>query len=353
MLQPKSIKKNKIHIFKNFYFSDLIVCFLIFVISISLGWFIVPASVPYRDLISIGVIIALFALLAILLIFVPTWNMRIWQFLIYFLKYLLENKKYKFNSSSANSSKINIYKSIDKNGIIKLKKKNLLLKVIEFDGKNIWIQNQNQKQIFLNSFVSILNILDFKVSFVKTKKNFNYESNIESLNNQIEDLIKHKDVKNENYNVFYNYLYKSWEEISSINVFESYDQYFIVIYAENEEKLLQNEEIIVDELNKLFITTKSLNQLETLKFLQSFISKTPKEEISEKEFENLDSLLKVKKAQFFFNKFKIDDEFYKISTISEYSLNLNIAWANSFFNCDSSWVIWHLNQLKKMNMKKF
>lgn len=148
MLQPKSIKKNKIHIFKNFYFSDLIVCFLIFVISISLGWFIVPASVPYRDLISIGVIIALFALLAILLIFVPTWNMRIWQFLIYFLKYLLENKKYKFNSSSANSSKINIYKSIDKNGIIKLKKKNLLLKVIEFDGKNIWIQNQNQKQIF-------------------------------------------------------------------------------------------------------------------------------------------------------------------------------------------------------------
>ncbi|MBY7705579.1 hypothetical protein JIY74_36470, partial [Vibrio harveyi] len=71
--------------------------------------------------------------------------------------------------------------------------------------------------------------------------------------------------------------------------------------------------------------TKSLNQLETLKFLQSFISKTPKEEISEKEFENLDSLLKVKKAQFFFNKFKIDDEFYKISTISEYSLNLNIA----------------------------
>ncbi|QJB71123.1 Mbov_0397 family ICE element conjugal transfer ATPase [Mycoplasma sp. 1654_15] len=352
MLQPKSIKKNKIHIFKNFYFSDLIVSFLIFVISISLGWFVVPASVPYRDLISIGVIIVLFSLLAILLIFVPTWNMRIWQFLIYFLKYLLENKKYKFNSPSANTSKINIYKSIEKNGIIKLKKKNLLLKVIEFDGKNIWIQNQNERQIFLNSFVSILNILDFKISFVKTNKNFNYETNIESLNKQIEDLIQHKDVKNEDYNAFYNYLYKSWEEISSMNVFESYDQYFVVLYAEDEEKLLQNEEIIIDEFEKLFIYTQSLDQLKTLKFLQSFVGKSTEKELSEKDFENLDNLLKVKKAQFFFNKFKIDDEFYKISTISEYSLNLNIAWANSFFNCDSSWVIWHLNPIEESDYEK-
>ncbi|MGZ9413313.1 Mbov_0397 family ICE element conjugal transfer ATPase [Mycoplasma sp. 480] len=348
MLQPKSIKKNKILIARNFYLSDLIFLFSEIIISFFIGWYSVPDILKYKKIISISIIFVLSLLFASLLIYIPSHNARIWVILWRIIMFWTENKNFSKSSKKTNTNFFVNLDDINDDGQIKLKNlienKYKFISVIKFDGLNIWTRNTEEKKYFLDQFVSFFNTREEKISFLKARKNINFSINID----------EEKDFKFVNQEVN-SYIDNCKEDIKNLQNFEFEDEYFLIIFSSKKESINEELKYIKDFFDKQEISNNTLNKENVIKFLFSFFN--PFEnllndfyEINSKE--KLIDLLKPKKLVFKKNHFSVNSFQGKISTINDLALNLNVGWAETFFNSNNSWIIWHLSPIASEDYEK-
>ncbi|WGI36294.1 Mbov_0397 family ICE element conjugal transfer ATPase [Mesomycoplasma lagogenitalium] len=344
MLQPKSIKKNKILIYTNLYLSDIIFCFsLIFFIMI-VGWFIIPNYVKHKKIISISLIVILILFSLPLMIYIPSHNARLWITCWRIFKYWTENKIYSKKSKNANIKSLYNFKNIDEKGNIELKNlilsKYKYLKIVEFTGINIWNKNISEKKYFLDQFINIFNSIDYKISFIKLNLNDNLSEKINDIDSQISFETKNQNIQN---NII-DYLNENKKEFQDLEKNQSSDRYYAIFYSHNIETLEENFQNFADLLDKLEINTNALNKKQTSDFLFKFYNPYKKENLNNDFFPNE---IKFKKDHFI-----VDGICGKIETIGEYSIDLNIGWAETFFNSNDSWIVWHLENIETDDYEK-
>ncbi|VEU59219.1 Mbov_0397 family ICE element conjugal transfer ATPase [Mesomycoplasma neurolyticum] len=351
MLQPKNIKKNKLVLAKNFYLADLIALIFIIFFSFVLGWFSIPDFLYYKKIISSILILLLLLFFSPLMFFLPSENLRVWLFIWYYVKYFLVNKKYLKNSKKSNTAFFTKYKNIDEKGILELKTKKIndlkYVSFLEIKGLNIWNHNFEDKKYILNQITSFFNILDFKISFVKikTKNDFNKKINeIKTRLSTIND--KEKNITSDEKNEF-NYLFFKKKEFEKLNIQELNDKYIIAVYDKDKGNINNNILQIINFFKKIEIDVRALNNVETYDFLYTFHNIV--------ENKNIDKNLKEivpKKIFFKKNHFILNNIYSKITSISEYALDLNVGWADTFFNSTNTFAIWHISPIINEDYEK-
>ncbi|MBN3534787.1 Mbov_0397 family ICE element conjugal transfer ATPase [Mycoplasma procyoni] len=332
MLQPKKITKNKTVIAKNFYLSDLIVSFSLVILSFFVGWFSIP-QIKYKNIISISLILVLISLFSAFLIYIPNQNARVWLLFWRWFLYWIDNKK--FSEKVNKTESIFNYKTINENGFIELKKalnnNYKYLGFIEFEGQNIWNKNSQQKKTFLSQFSKFLNVLEFDVCFVKLKVKADYTEFQKDLKSKIKNSKQHPKIKQ--------YWLKNKEIIDSIETKEYKDKYYICVYSQNTKELENNINFIVSHFEKMAIISKKMDKKDVKEFLNLFYEKNENTE-NKDILELIPSKIETKSSHL-----RIDNVNYRISTISDYSIDLNVGWANSFFDTSNTKIVWKISPI--------
>ncbi|QVK09456.1 Mbov_0397 family ICE element conjugal transfer ATPase [Mycoplasma mycoides] len=401
MLQPKNIKKTQNLFWKDFSWVDFLVFSATIILSIVIGYTLLPESVSkyYKFILSAVLILVS----STLLIKSRKYNCRVYILILRMIKYWFSVKKY---GNKRNKTELLVpYESILENRFIKTKQLKLgakYLAILKFQGKSPWTEDDEDKEAFLNKFTQLIDTTDFHISFIRKKELSNYQENFDNLQknlNQKMNYLNSKKVSNEIIDNYVRYYEDTYEDLKNLDTSVLVDVYYVAIYAKSiaELKKVVNEAINI--FNSLDIEANIIEGIDLINFLGSLNNKQVDQElanqyleqqlknkrqvsgyqnqefkyennsfkeffsflkeqlklifsknknlkiINNKKTENqkirLDELISNKKIVFKHNYFICDDKFVSIHTVSDLPLTLPEAWAIPIFDSDSM-IVWNL-----------
>ncbi|ACU78254.1 Mbov_0397 family ICE element conjugal transfer ATPase [Mycoplasma mycoides] len=401
MLQPKNIKKTQNLFWKDFSWVDFLVFSATIILSIVIGYTLLPESVSkyYKFILSVVLILVS----STLLIKSRKYNCRVYILILRMIKYWFSVKKY---GNKRNKTELLVpYESILENQFIKTKQLKLgakYLAILKFQGKSPWYEDDEDKETFLNKFTQLIDTTDFHISFIRKKELSNYQENFDNLQknlNQKMNYLNSKKASNEIINNYVRYYEDTYEDLKNLDTSVLVDVYYVAIYAKSiaELKKVVNEAINI--FNSLDIEANIIKGIDLINFLASLNNKQVDQELAnqylkqqlenkrqvsgyqnqEFKYENnsfkeflsflkeqlklifsknknlkiinnnktenqkirLDELISNKKIVFKHNYFICDDKFVSIHTVSDLPLTLPEAWAIPIFDSDSM-IVWNL-----------
>ncbi|MEX1817174.1 hypothetical protein VZ228_03330, partial [Metamycoplasma hominis] len=116
------------------------------------------------------------------------------------------------------------------------------------------------REAFIDSFAKTLNILTYKVSFVKLEEKVNYEENIK--------YIEAKQAKQINNNAMWNNYYDlNIKDFSNLNKEAISNNFYLIVNGENLNDLNEYLEVIIDKFQDTGIGLEKLHKARLLTFL--------------------------------------------------------------------------------------
>ncbi|WP_434333042.1 Mbov_0397 family ICE element conjugal transfer ATPase [Mycoplasma capricolum] len=394
MLQPKNIKKTQNLFLKNFTWLDFAVVIIIIILSALIGYTILPINVSRIYKFILSFIIG--SILSILLIKSNKYSCRYYILVIRMIKYLFSVKNY--DNKKAFTKWLVPYESILENQFVKTKPGRLGSKyflILRFKGKNPWIEDEKDKDAFLNKFTNLIDSTQFHISFIRKKELSDYTKNFQNLEENFlkkKEYLKQKqaDIKvQQNFTTYYENVFL---DLNSLDTEFLVDKYYIAVYAKNIFDLKKSIDETISMLNSMEIENEVIKGVELIEFLGALNNKeidkqqaikylnyeneNSKQKLAKKQQQNhndqtfwefiksklnvfnfkkqeketknqikelkLDEILANDNLVFKHNYFIQDGVYCSIHTISKLPLTLPDGWAIKIFDSDST-IVWNLS----------
>ncbi|AIA29473.1 hypothetical protein MCAL160_0546 [Mycoplasmopsis californica HAZ160_1] len=389
MLQPKNIKKTKNKVFKNYTWLDFGILVAILMTSFFGSNILLPKSL--NTLIKLVVWFASFAVLSIVLIKIPKYQVRLYILFFWMLRYSFKTKKYE--NKNLSTQLLVPYEKILDNTYVQtknLKSGTKYFAVIKFKGKTPWSEEAEDAEAFLAKFINLLDSSNLHLSIIRNKELIDYtanfeclKSNIESKMNRLNDLGAPKSVK-ENFENLYHERYLDFDMLDKEILV---DTYYIVLYQSRIHELNKSVDNAYTLLNSMELEPEVVKGINLIKFLARqnhlkvdqqkaneylekasdknnwktqlnlpinkkdwisrvknwfFRHKTKGKELSIEVKElNLSSLLCSEKVIFKPSYFIKDGKYYSIQVLSELPLRLMNGWSYELLNNNSN-IVWNM-----------
>lgn len=322
---PKKIKiKNTI--WKCYSLVELII--IVFIL-------IIVAMLFIKDKITIAIVL----LFLTIMLFMPITNDDLfYTILIEMILYVLKPKKININNISS-------IKNITNDGFIQYEN-NYYSKVLKIEQKNFFLEDEETQEIDILCINKALKQfeINIKASIVKIDQPINFDDYIKDLDEKI------KNLEEQYTNINEQILRERKRYLEQLNSFEKQyiSNYYLIVYGNNKQELLNILENTNLEIKKCGLSTKYLNKMETAIFLKY----NNHYKFDEREAYNLNDKqlidwIKPKKVYCYSNKCIIDDIEASILTIYDYPMKVNNAWANEIFNIPNTKVVMNINQIEK------
>lgn len=354
-LQPSRIKHRSSKIWKTFKTKDLIE----FVVILLLSFFI---SFGFSQLINVKLIFFAFwiptFLLGIILIMPNRKNnckvyVLIWRMFVFWTipKRFVKNVQ---NNSGRSSLDLNPYSCLVNEYVVKNKNSRIsfynprndkenYLAVFKLNGLNIWNEDELTREAFIDSFAKTLNILTYKVSFVKLEEKVNYEENIK--------YIEAKQAKQINNNEMWNNYYDlNIKDFSNLNKEAISNNFYLIVNGENLNDLNEYLEVIIDKFQDTGIGLEKLHKARLLTFLNKLNMFGIDSQNIQEYCNDLDAKFGVENSLdnlFIYNQviikdkyLQINDNYVKINCLNKLPFELSDKWIKTLFSINGT-CIWN------------
>lgn len=285
------------------------------------------------------IIAPIIMLVLTIIMFMPVTNDDLfYTILIEMISYVVKPKK-------LNISSVYNIKNITKDGFIEYDN-NCFSKVLKIEQKNFFLEDTETQEsdiLCINKALKQLE-MNVKASIVKIDQPINFDDYIKDLDERIKNIQEqYTDTKEQILRERKKYL----EQLNSSKK-QYISNYYLVIYSNNKQELLNIIENTNLEIKKSGLNTKYLDKIETAIFLKY----NNHHNFDEREAYTLNDKqlidwVKPKNLYCYSNKCLIENVETSILTVFEYPLKVNNAWANEIFNIPNTKVVMNINQVEK------
>ena len=330
-LIPKSLKRYKGTIYRNFTIFDLLIFFF---------WIILDIFVILMiDNLLLRLIIGLIILFIFPFIATPFGDEKIYQKIYKFIIFTFSKKKYQKDELKH----LMPYEKIE-NNLIKMKNQNVI-KVIELTGFNLFVLKENEKAMRIKEFQNFL-LKHNNFSLYKVSLPLDYKEQLQNI----------KNIENQNKkSIFLNpviALEKQNFDKLILNKNNFVTKYFVFMEGKNAEEVERYYQLIQNNFNDAFLNPQVVLQKDLVKIVNSFY----KNQYSNMEPSMIQNILK-DKIIFYPNHIKSGNLYQKIfmvnklpklaydSWLSSLSQNKNVDWILTSKEMDKTKTIKHLDSV--------
>lgn len=349
-LQPSRIKNRKSKVNRWLTVRDVYELIVIVAISFFLAYAIARSLNVWRYLwlvlwigfLAIGIILILPSRKNNCKIYVLLWRM--------FLFWILPKNYGK--KAKRDATDLNPYDSLVTLGVIKNKKSSSHLfganvnsnyfSVFKLRGLNIWQEDIETQEAFVDNFANALANVETKISFVKMQEKADFTINLKYIEN-----IKNNTLHNEK--LWSSYYEENIKDFKKLDSNELTDNYYLIINAINLNSLDSYIQTIEEKFSDCNILLERLDDFNLLKFVAklNLFENATDEQIKEflKDYEygtsgSLDELFAYENVNFKNDYFNLNNKFYRILCINKLPYQLNEKWIKEIFNSNGM-VVWN------------
>lgn len=344
-LIPKSISNDKLKIWRNLGWDDILVFFVVVSLSVIFA-FSLPIS-QFRKVL-IGAVLFLIAIPIILPLCPP---LKGWQVISLLFKHLASVKKYRKNTNNDTSLLVPYDKVVGKNFIktCTLKGKSTLIGCVSVKGFDIRLLSADEQELKISMLQDILKFADFEISIMKLEKPLSLQENINYLKQKLNSLDNTNVIRKQQIEAQITFLE---QEVS--NGYKTKKHFFIFTYGKKEQELQENINYLISKLINSSFSVEQINNFAIVQTL-SQIWNPYKELITKEQFDkcknNLSELLSFEKFKLHQSYFKGDDIYYALNGIYDYPLQVDDLWGASLA-CNEQTVIFDIKPLNSQKLKK-
>lgn len=293
---------------------------------------IIFSNLPGKVFFTIGTAVLLGCL------FIPIGDgIRVYHQIGSIISYFFMRKEYK----GKDIQRFVPYTEIKENGVIVYPE--YFSKVISVGQTEFRLLDEGMQNVKIDYFERILKLVDVGASMdiVKIDRPINFDAFSSSLFARVET---------ESDNLKRAVLEDRISQIDRLNneIKQYRPFYYVVIYDEKEETLLENVETAVQMLNQMGLESSSLNQKETVNFMKYCHTRY----FDEREIDNVDpkdyiNYIMPKKLKFSAMNYKVDDINAFTLAVSDYPMQVGNAWGAGIFNIDNTKIVLKLRPVDR------
>ena len=328
MIIPRNTKPKRT-IFSNYTLLDLLFILIFAGIIIGFG----ASNLKTIPKIIICIVILLFGVI----LFLPKGEELVYYDLIRTILYLFESKKFALNPNKheRDISQVIPYEKIEKGGYIVYP--GYFGKVIQLKCIDFYLQDDTEQSFTVSHFANALKCLEgYGADLVKLERPMIMDRIKNDLLEQFAKMNKKNDV------VRSNILLSRIDDVIYYNEANPVTApfYFLVLYAQNKEKLNDIVDAVSENLKTTGVYEKELKSRDVAIFLKY----ANLNDFDERDIRTMKDLEKLKpdKVEFKRDHYRINDKYASLIAIKEYPLEVFEAWGDALFNMDGVKVVCHI-----------
>lgn len=318
---------------------------------------LVLAALIFAAVSSGNWVIAVIIGLISIVMFMPTQDGIFYSCIFGNIKFLFAKKVFTTGAKTEKESiaALTALKAIRENGLLEYTGC-YFGRVIKIGQKNFGIEDLTGQNIDINYFANALKQLDGTqvADLVKIDRPVNLdrfsEDLFEKLSSNKESLEPDgiKEIKN-------NILRERINQIDKLNnIRKQYlSDYYLVIYAKNEQDLENTTLNIATEINKCGLDSKIQGMKEVAIFLKYSYSRSFDErEVKDLQAEQLLEWVKPQRVEFYANRYVIDGTEAAVLAVADYPLRVKNAWGSELFNIPNTKTVMRITAVDKFKAIK-
>ncbi|TQC54092.1 DUF87 domain-containing protein [Mycoplasmopsis mucosicanis] len=349
VLQPSRIKNRQSKIMRFLSVRDMYELVIVVTLGFLLAFSISKALNVWKYL---WLVLWTFFCVVGLLLIIPskTNNCKMYVLLWRMMLYWCLPKKYGKNAKRS-SSDLNPYSCLISESIVKNKSSsshifgknniNNYFSVFRLNGINIWQEDADTQQAFVENFANALASVETKISFVKLEEKIDFSKNLK----YIKHIAKKKESKNDIWEKYYE---SNIEDFNNLKNNELVNNYYLIVNANSLESLTSFIETIEQKFSECNILMHILENKTLINFLSQLnlfnVDAPSIEHFMEiqkyGEEGSLDELFVYDNISFKGDHFELNDKFYRALCINKLPFELSHKWIKVIFDAKGT-VIWN------------
>lgn len=353
---PKSLNKQKNIVYKFITWSD-IGLFLLYC-SISVLTFVFVDMNPITKII---LIISMFGILLITLIPIENQSRRFYHRIKDFFFYIFGKKT--FIKGQGIDNVIPYEKFIND---VAVTKKSLgkvsYIRAIKIHGNDITTLDYENQLIKFNELKDILKSIETSFSIIKIDEPLQLKEQTEEILKLIENLEEKYNKNNISKKVYLSSKLQLLEQLRNFNDPEfllngitNKKSFYLVIYENSYEKCETKVNYLSEKLHSSNLSNEILDKYDFVNMIKNIfnpLSKNIKNEVIDKNIENVSSIFDFEKIAFKFKNTVINDKLnFNISTIVDYPLTVDDYWISKIALSSNSTMILNFNNINESSIK--